>query len=614
MTDREVHERLFEALSVLPGGPVVVPVDLTRRAVRHQRRRRASAVGVAALAAIAIAVPVSLVTSSSKPSIDPTTSRGPMAEQLSHATWSAIPDAPIRSRQSPAVAWTGSQMLVWGGVDLYGKAFADGAAYDPTTRTWTKLPPSPLSARSDAASVWTGTEWFVWGGRSGITSIHDDGAAYNPATRNWRRLPPSPLQSRVGATAVLVDGKVLVFGGIAPNRGPSVIGLYDPATNTWRSLATLPAVPTHDYFGLVAGVQQGDRVRIEVPWSSQHQSRSVISSDGGIEQYLLDPRTGKLLAAPEDKAAPRGLGTLLWTGSEVLSAATGPYLPSSRGPRPSGLRGARYDVTTGHWSAIAHGPVDDLMGASVWTGAALLTFDTSGAVYGGDLSEDHSPGEAAAWDPKADRWYSVPRAPAVGASAWVWTGRQLLEWGFGSASVTQGLALSLPGGQTADQLVDWTDKDFGFSLRHPLTWSAYPFTRLGTFGGPVGYLSTEPLHDTCARPKPAPDCGAKLLQGRLARDGVLITVSNSGSPSVTSISKFPGTDTTVGGSSARFEPLSDATGQCLALKGTKQLGGTVLRPDAPDNFLHITACFGQGAPADASAQAEALFRSIRFTH
>ena len=48
--------------------------------------------------------------------------------------WSALPQAPLRGRVSPLAAWTGHQMIVWGGLfeGKYATTFAtDGAAYRP---------------------------------------------------------------------------------------------------------------------------------------------------------------------------------------------------------------------------------------------------------------------------------------------------------------------------------------------------------------------------------------------------------------------------------------------------------------------------------------------------
>src|SRR5262249_61593074 len=66
-------------------------------------------------------------------------------------------------------------------------------------------------------------------------------AAYDPATDTWRRIAPLPA-SRGGATAIWDGRELLVGGGAgAPEGGKpaplSTIGFaYDPATNRWRLL------------------------------------------------------------------------------------------------------------------------------------------------------------------------------------------------------------------------------------------------------------------------------------------------------------------------------------------------------------------------------------------
>ncbi|MDQ1494039.1 MAG: hypothetical protein QOG69_522, partial [Actinomycetota bacterium] len=101
----------------------------------------------------------------------PTTDAG-TAAALIHDHWSQLPDAPITPRLRPAVAWTGTRMLVWGGIEnSYGsdsQVFADGASYDPAGRHWTTMAAAPLNARIDMGSVWTGGGLFIWGGDEGV--------------------------------------------------------------------------------------------------------------------------------------------------------------------------------------------------------------------------------------------------------------------------------------------------------------------------------------------------------------------------------------------------------------------------------------------------------------
>jgi hypothetical protein len=104
------------------------------------------------------------------------------------------------------------------------------------------------------------------------------------------------------------------------------------------------------------------------------------------------------------------------------------------------------DVATNTWTSLPHGPTDDLMPTSLWTGGALLSFNTTTTTSG--PGENHLPGEAAAFDPASDRWSSLLSAPLAGDVVAVWAGDRLLEWG--SMSVpSQGDAGAAPATRTA---------------------------------------------------------------------------------------------------------------------------------------------------------------------
>ncbi len=115
---------------------------------------------------------------------------GPSADALAWqppaGRWRHLP-AMESGRRGFAAVWTGRQVLVWGG---YTGSFAapvlppHGVAYDPAAGQWAALPMSPLHGRSTPTAVWTGTQLIVWGGiilgaerDSGVS----DGAAYQPA-------------------------------------------------------------------------------------------------------------------------------------------------------------------------------------------------------------------------------------------------------------------------------------------------------------------------------------------------------------------------------------------------------------------------------------------------
>ncbi len=108
------------------------------------------------------------------------------------ATWTALPTANSPGKhQSPQVAWTGSELLVWDGYWDGGPA----ASYDPLANAWTPLPPAPVVEATSGCSVWTGTIWLIPELDPGY--VPDLGVAYAPTTKTWttfkRQPPPSPI-------------------------------------------------------------------------------------------------------------------------------------------------------------------------------------------------------------------------------------------------------------------------------------------------------------------------------------------------------------------------------------------------------------------------------------
>ncbi|MEO1448631.1 MAG: hypothetical protein AAFV07_03835, partial [Bacteroidota bacterium] len=84
---------------------------------------------------------------------------------------------------SPVVAWTGSEMLVWGGSD--GNIFLPaGGRYSPNTDTWTTI--STVNAPTDPRFGWTssGDGFYVFGGDF-VGSAIGVGYIYDFSTDTW---------------------------------------------------------------------------------------------------------------------------------------------------------------------------------------------------------------------------------------------------------------------------------------------------------------------------------------------------------------------------------------------------------------------------------------------
>ena len=91
-------------------------------------------------------------------------------------------------RYGAQAVWTGSRLLVWGGQTGHAgsKAPRTGLEYDPKSNRWSALPAAPpsLLKHADPAVAWTGRELLVWGGWTGRPPYRGfkDGAAFVPTT------------------------------------------------------------------------------------------------------------------------------------------------------------------------------------------------------------------------------------------------------------------------------------------------------------------------------------------------------------------------------------------------------------------------------------------------
>jgi hypothetical protein len=174
--------------------------------------------------------------------------RPPLAVDLASELpegWSELPPPP-EVRTEAATAWTGSDLLVWGGYEWVGSGDEDpdatGFAFDAVSRRWGSLPASPLRGRSEAVYAWTGRELLIWGGWDGglrEEPYFDDGAAFDPAAEAWRMLPPAPIEART-AFSVWTGREFLVWGSTNRTHRLRDGAAYDPTSNTWRTIADGP--------------------------------------------------------------------------------------------------------------------------------------------------------------------------------------------------------------------------------------------------------------------------------------------------------------------------------------------------------------------------------------
>ena len=109
--------------------------------------------------------------------------------------------------------WTGTEMIVWGGMQSVGTEYNDGSRYNPATDTYTLVASlGAPSAREAHAAVWTGKEMVIFGGTGDTT-----GGRYNPVTDTWKATSQAGAPLGQQYSAVVWTGKeMIVWGGSSP--------------------------------------------------------------------------------------------------------------------------------------------------------------------------------------------------------------------------------------------------------------------------------------------------------------------------------------------------------------------------------------------------------------
>jgi hypothetical protein len=340
------------------------------------------------------AAPSRSVRASSAPSAEPSFS-------VLAGSWRPTRLPPIDGRSSHAMVWTGAEAVIWGGISsssdpnhsvFEGNMPRGGAAYDPAADRWRTVPNAPIPGRINPLMAWTGHEVVVFGGQIG-RQWPLDGAAWNPATNRWRTIARSPVTGSEAVGAWL-DGRLYVVTSDA-------MVAWDPATDTWTTLPAAPIRPGWRTAAVAAGrlfvVAYGDGATPPVEWA-------VLDPAIGKWQHglvPLEPATaGVGFAGAGDRVVVTDTGDAFDPIAEMWGRTT-----TCEGVSAGTVWTGRYLLgVTAAWDSLGAGrcvelppspkresPFDDTNGrefpVAVWTGSRYITW--SGGT-GGDI----------VWDPK----------------------------------------------------------------------------------------------------------------------------------------------------------------------------------------------------------------------
>ena len=311
------------------------------------------------------------------------------------------------AREWHTAAWTGSEMIVWGG--LAGGYSNSGGRYNPATDSWT--PTGTINApagRARHTAVWTGSEMIVWGGTGAGGNVLNTGGRYNPVTDSWT--PTSTTNApaaRYSNVAVWTGGEMIVWGGWATiplNTG----GRYNPSTDSWTATSTTNAPSArYDHTGVWTGSEM-------IVWGGTDFGGAF--NTGG----RYNPGTDSWTATSTTNApSARIVHTAVWSGNEMIVW----------GGDTNGIEvntGGRYNPVGNTWlpTSLTNAPIRRAGHTAVWTGSEMI-------VWGGYDGFDNV-NTGARYNPGTDSWVATSTLNAPSARdehTAVWTGSEMIVWG-----------------------------------------------------------------------------------------------------------------------------------------------------------------------------------------
>lgn len=365
---------------------------------------------------------------------------------LATGSWSRKHDMPKAFTHANA-ALVGETVWFAGGFvgDSPGPATAEVWKYDPAADRWSSGPPLPAPRGSGALALLDGSLHYFGGFLEDRNTGSSDHwvlpLADTARGSSWTRAAPLPTP-RGHLSGVGLDGMLYAIGGCR-DHDPYPVDLalvhrYDPATDTWSEMASLPFPLSHAEAGTFLRhgriVVTGGRSRP----TRLDASRSVFEYDPALDQWTALPPLPEarfaVFAQPVGDGMIAGTGGVgrrdprkgpVWEGHWDGRWVVGDSLPVALGEVSGGIIGDRLylvgqggeatlalDLRTGWWDEPGRRAARIAPGhhhaALVW-GAKLY-------LLGGFGYE--SEGAVQVYDPAADGWSMGPAMPfKAGASA-----------------------------------------------------------------------------------------------------------------------------------------------------------------------------------------------------
>nr|WP_321465281.1 kelch repeat-containing protein [uncultured Desulfobulbus sp.] len=275
-------------------------------------------------------------------------------DEGAEAKWESCSSLHI-GRDQFAAGVIDNKLYVFGGNSAYGNSNSL-EIFDTATGTWTLGTAHSYSAGVEevTGAVIDGA-FFVFGAWGGGTpyGVFNFVEKYSPKTKTWSSLAPKPT-TNAGNPALVYNGEIYIFGGYYGNDDMedelqyTVVEAYNPTTNTWRTVTSMPQAYENFAVGLykdtaylIGGVYgQEGRYTVQLDVVSYHfpSNTWTTSGLGSLEHFHMFPYSS---------SAPVLDGKIYLVGGEGLVDPAGPLSEENVQPSSDMLI---YDIAAGVFS------------------------------------------------------------------------------------------------------------------------------------------------------------------------------------------------------------------------------------------------------------------------
>ncbi|KAM4677840.1 kelch-like protein 25 [Discoglossus pictus] len=155
--------------------------------------------------------------------------------------WTMV--APLRDGVSNAAVVSAKlKLFVFGGTSIHRDRVSNVQCYDPFENRWTIKAECPQPWRYTAAAV-LGSQIFIMGGDTEFTA--SSAYRFECETNQWTRIGDMTAK-RMSCHALASGNKLYVVGGYFGTQRCKTLDCYDPISDSWNSITTVPysLIPT----------------------------------------------------------------------------------------------------------------------------------------------------------------------------------------------------------------------------------------------------------------------------------------------------------------------------------------------------------------------------------